>query len=61
MQFIKDLLRNLLILAAIGIMLFFLFPDMMRQVFDLYGRLLGPLVIIILVVIALPAKSRRRS
>ena len=61
MQFIKDLLRNLLILAAIGIMLFFLFPDMMRQVFDLYGRLLGSLAIIILVVIALPAKSRRRS
>lgn len=61
MQFIKDLFRNILILGFIGIVLFFLFPDMMRQVFDLYGQLLGPLVIIILMVIALPTKRRRRS
>jgi len=61
MQFIKDLLMNLLILVVIGIALFFLFPDIMREVFNLYGQLLGPLVIIILVVIALPTKRRPRS
>jgi len=60
-EFIKDLLMNLLILVVIGIALFFLFPDIMREVFNLYGQLLGPLVIIILVVIALPTKRRPRS
>jgi hypothetical protein len=45
----------------IGIVLFILFPDMMRQVFELYGALIGPLAIIILLVAALPRKNKGRS
>lgn len=60
MKFVKDLTRNLFILFFIGIALFVMFPDMMQQIFQIYGALFGPLAIIILVVIALPRKSRNR-
>jgi len=59
MQFIKDFVRNLIILLVIGVVLFFMFPDMMKQVFELYGLMFGPLALIILVVIALPRKKRK--
>lgn len=61
MQFVKGLVRNLLVLLVIGVVLFFMFPDMMKQVFQLYGALFGPLAIIILIVIALPRGSRKKS
>jgi hypothetical protein len=59
MDFLKDLLRNLALLLIIGVVLFILFPDTMKQVFQLYGALFGPLAIILLVVAALPRKRRR--
>ena len=59
MQFIKDFVRNLVVLLVIGVVLFFMFPDMMKQVFELYGLMFGPLALIILVVIALPRKKRK--
>jgi len=59
MQFIKDFVRNLIVLLVIGVVLFFMFPDMMKQVFELYGLMFGPLALIILVVIALPRKKRK--
>ncbi len=36
-----------------------MFPDMMKQVYELYGMLFGPLALLILVVIALPQKKRK--
>jgi hypothetical protein len=59
MQFVKRLLLNLALLVVIGIVLFILFPDMMRQILRLYGLLFGPLALVILVVAALPRRSRR--
>ena len=59
MQFIKDFVRNLIVLLVIGVVLFFMFPDMMRQVYELFGVMFGPLVLIILVVIALPRGKRK--
>jgi len=59
MQFVKRFLLNLALLVVIGIVLFILFPDMMRQIFQLYGLLFGPLALVILVVAALPRRSRR--
>ena len=59
MQFIKDFVRNLIVLLVIGVVLFFMFPDMMKQVFELYGLMFGPLALIILAVIALPRKKRK--
>lgn len=60
MQFVKDFLKNLAILVVIGVVLFILFPDMMRQVLELYGALLGPIAIIVLIVAALPRKKSRQ-
>jgi hypothetical protein len=59
MQFFKDFVRNLVILVVIGVVLFFMFPDMMKQVYELYGMLFGPLAIVILIVIALPRAKRK--
>ncbi len=58
--FFVELLKNLGFLIAFGIIIYILFPDMMRQVFQLYGALFGPVIIILLIVIAaLPRKKRR--
>ncbi|RJP47665.1 MAG: hypothetical protein C4583_16065 [Anaerolineaceae bacterium] len=59
MQFIKDFVRNLVILVVIGMVLFFMFPGMMKQVFELYGILFGPLALVVLIVIALPRAKRK--
>lgn len=59
MQFLKDFLRNLAILIAIGIVLYLLYPSWMSQVFNIYGLLFGPLAIVMLIVFALPRKKRR--
>lgn len=60
MEFIKDMLRNLFLLLLIGFVLFVLFPGMMGQIYQLFGALFGPLVIILLLAFALP-RNRRRS
>ena len=60
MQFLKDLLRNLAILIVIGLVLYFMYPDMMKQVFQLYGLLFGPLVIFIVIVAAFPRRKRSK-
>jgi hypothetical protein len=57
-EFLKDFLRNLGLLLIIGLVLFVLFPDMMKQIFHLYGALFGPVAIIIVIVAALPRKKR---
>jgi hypothetical protein len=60
MEFIKHFLRNLVILIAIGVVLYIIAPGMMKQVFQLYGKLLGPLIIIVVIVVALPRKNRAK-
>jgi hypothetical protein len=57
-QFFKNFLKNLGFLVVIGVVLFFVAPHMMRQVFDAFGQLFGPLAIIMIFVAALP---RRRA
>jgi tetratricopeptide (TPR) repeat protein len=60
MEFLKDLLRNLAILIALGIVLYLIFPDMMKQVFQLYGMLFGPIAILFVIVAALPRKKHTK-
>ncbi len=60
MDFLKGFLRNLGLLLIIGLILFILFPDMMKQIFQLYGTLLGPVAIVVIIVAALPRKKRRK-
>jgi hypothetical protein len=61
MQFLKDFLRNLLILVVIGVALYLLYPSMMGQVLQVYGALFGPIAIVLLIVFALPRKKRTRK
>lgn len=61
MPFLKDFLRNLAILAVVGLALFILWPNVMGSVVQLYGTVLGPVAIVVLVVIALPRKRTRRD
>jgi preprotein translocase subunit SecY len=61
MKFLSGLLVNLLLLGGIGLVLFLVFPDLMRQIFQLYGMIFGPaLIILVIFVAALPRKQRRR-
>jgi len=60
MKFLKTFLRNLSFLFLFGSILFIIAPDMMKQVFQLYGALFGPLVIVIIIVTALPRKKREK-
>jgi tetratricopeptide (TPR) repeat protein len=60
MEFLKDLLRNIVFLIAIGVVLYIIFPDMMKQVIQLYGMLFGPVAILFVIVAALPRKKRAK-
>lgn len=60
MQFLKDFLRNLLILFIAGVVIYLVNPTIMGQVFQAYGALFGPLAIIMLVVFALPRRRHRK-
>lgn len=61
MRFVSDFIRNLVILIVIGIVLLVVFPNMMGQVFQLFGGIFGPVIIVILVVAAaLPRRRRNR-
>ncbi len=58
MQFLKDLLRNLAFLIVLGLGLFIAFPDIMKQVYQPYSLLFGPLLIFIVIVAAFPRRRR---
>lgn len=57
----KDFFRNLVILALLAIVVFLVFPDIMREILGLFNGL-GILALFVLMVFlsALPRKSRRR-
>jgi len=59
-QFLKRLLFNIVFLGVIGMALLFIFPDIMKQVYQFFGALFGPLAILMVIVFALPNKRRRR-
>jgi len=60
MVFLKKFLINLAFLVGLGILLFIIAPDLMKQVFELYGALFGLIAIRFVIVVALPQKRRRR-
>jgi hypothetical protein len=59
MEFFKNLLRNILILVVIGVVIYLMYPAIMGQVFQFYWMLFGPLAIVMLIVFALPRRSRK--
>jgi len=58
----KDFLRNLGILLVLAIIVFALFPDIMRQVFGLFNGLgILPFFIIMVLISAIPRRKRRKE
>lgn len=58
MNYMKDLLRNLIILLVIIVVLFIFFRETMAQIFQVFGGLFGPVAILMLIIFALPRKRR---
>ena len=60
-DFIKRFLINLAVIIGVIIILFILSPTIMGQVFQVYGLIFSPIIIILLLVVAaLPRRSTRR-
>lgn len=56
-----NFLKNLAMLVALGVVLFIIAPDIMRQIFGLYGGLgILPIFILLVILAALPRRKRRR-
>jgi hypothetical protein len=59
MRFLKDLIRNLIIVVAFGIILYLMFPSIFGSAFSFDWVLFGPLLIVMVILFALPRKRRR--
>ena len=58
--FVIAFIQNLGILLLIGLILFIIFPDIMSQVFQVYGLVFTPALIVILIIVAALPRKRRR-
>ena len=57
----RSFLQNLALLAGLVLLLFIVFPDIMKQVIGIYNGLgILPIVILAIILAALPRKRRRR-
>jgi hypothetical protein len=57
----RSFLRNLALLAFLGIVVFLLFPDMMKGILGVYNGLgLLPVAIVLVILAALPRRKQRR-
>jgi hypothetical protein len=61
MTFLKRFLINLAFLIGLGIILTIISPNIMKQVFQLFGGLFGPLALLFVVIAALPRKRRSKD
>ena len=60
MDFIKRFFINLVLVLVLLIILFIISPNIMGQVFQIYGTLFGPIIILILIAITWPRNQRGR-
>jgi hypothetical protein len=58
MQFLKGFLRNLALLAVIAVGMYFIFPEQMTGIFEVWGAVIGPVGILVIIVFALPRRKR---
>ena len=59
-RFIKKFLFNIVILVVLGLVLYIAFPDIMKMLFEIYGALFGPGIIILTVIVAALPDRRNR-
>ena len=60
-EFIGNFLRNVAILAVIAIVLLIVAPDMMSQVYGVFGALGPTFVLLFIIGAALPRRRRSRD
>ncbi|MEX2161431.1 MAG: hypothetical protein WD751_05900 [Anaerolineales bacterium] len=60
MQFLKDLLYNLGLVALAALILYILFPEQAGAMYQMYWMIYGPIILLVLLIYALPGRRRRR-
>lgn len=60
MKFLRKLFVNFIILIILAVGLYFVMPDIMGPVYQLYYALLGPGIIILLIIMTILPDGRRR-
>ncbi len=60
MDFLKGFIRNIAILTGIGLIIYLIEPDMVRQVIEAYWLIFGPIALLLLVVAALPQRKGKK-
>jgi hypothetical protein len=60
MGFLRRFLRNLIFFAVVGIIIYLMEPEMVKNVVDAYWQILGPIGLLLIIVGAIPQKRRRR-
>jgi hypothetical protein len=58
-QFLKNFLINLYWLFVFGLIVYLIYPDIIGMVYKTIGQLFGPLVILMIIVVALPSKRTK--
>ena len=57
----KNFLINLGVLLGLGLIIFILFPDIVKQIFGIYNGLgILPMFILMVILAALPRRKKRR-
>jgi hypothetical protein len=61
MTFLKAFLRNLALLAGLGLIIYLIEPEMVTQVIEAYWLIFGPIAIFMVIVFAIPrTKGKKR-
>ena len=60
MIFLKNYLRNLGAMGLLILILFIIYPDLIKLMFQMYGPIFGPLAILFPIVWALPRRRGKR-
>ena len=61
MVFLKGFLRNLALLVALGLVIYFMYPDVVMQTLEAYWLILGPIAVLFVIIAALPKKRTKKS
>jgi hypothetical protein len=61
MAFLKNLFRNLILLAVLGLVIYLIEPEMVRGAFQTYWQILGPVGLLIIIVFAIPKRRGKSS
>ena len=61
MDFVKGFIRNLAIMFGLGLVIYLIEPEMVRQVIEVYWQILGPIALLFVFIAALPRKRTNKQ